>query len=342
MIETLNLQNFKVLRDVEVKLRPLTVIVGPNGSGKSSILEALSLVMNSAASPDGVSVFKEGASRLCSREAQSPCTLACAGTFAERDFSFEVAFSSIAILSHDVEWGGGEKTPGWLDRLRRAMGGAIALDLDVRELAAPAYPTNTTLSLPPNGEGLSALLSSLALEDPMRFEQLVQQLREVVPGVEGIRFQRVPVAERVGFQLYFDMKGAPGIPANAISEGTLLTLGLLAVLAVPDPPNLLLLDDFERGLHPVAQADLVKQLRAIQENRPDLQIVATSHSPHLLDSFAAEEVLLTALGDDGYAIIKPLTDHPEYERWKDFMDTGEFWSTVGEGWVTKKQPRSAA
>jgi predicted ATPase len=103
-----------------------------------------------------------------------------------------------------------------------------------------------------------------------------------------------------------------------------------------------MIDDFERGLHPVAQADLVKQLRGIQANRPELQIVATSHSPHLLDSFAAEEVLLTSLGDDGYAVVKPLTDHPEYERWKDFMDTGEFWSTVGEGWVTKKQPRSAA
>jgi len=46
-------------------------------------------------------------------------------------------------------------------------------------------------------------------------------------------------------------------------------------------------------------------------------------------------ILLTSLDDEGYAVVKPLTDHPEYERWKDLMAPGEFWSTVGEKWVTE-------
>lgn len=41
MIETLRVRNFKALRDIEVPLRPFTVLIGPNDSGKSSILEAL-------------------------------------------------------------------------------------------------------------------------------------------------------------------------------------------------------------------------------------------------------------------------------------------------------------
>jgi hypothetical protein len=81
---------------------------------------------------------------------------------------------------------------------------------------------------------------------------------------------------------------------------------------------------------------LIKLLRRTQESNPELQIVATSHSPYLVDFLQAEEVLLTSLDEDGYAVIRPLTDHPDYERWKGFMDPGEFWSTVGEGWVTKK------
>jgi predicted ATPase len=95
-----------------------------------------------------------------------------------------------------------------------------------------------------------------------------------------------------------------------------------------------LIDDLERGLHPRAMGNLVKQFRLLQQQNPDLQIVATTHSPYLLDYVEADEVLLTSVSEDGYAAIKPLTDHPDYERWKDVMAPGEFWSTVGERWVT--------
>ena len=326
MIETLKLQNFKVLRDVDVKLRPLTVIVGPNGSGKTSILQALHLFTGRFRRdllPPG------GLLALRSRLNDGLMSVHCTGTTAPNE-PFD---SHITMKGDRFSDGGG----GLLFRAP-----APILRLDVRKLAAPSYPKNTGLDLPSDGEGLSSVLAGLHLEDVSRFRGLVEQLKGVIPGVGDIHVRRASLKKDLaGYELFFDIKGAPGIPASAVSDGTLLTLGLLTALATDASP-LILIDDFERGLHPVAQADLVNQLRAIQENRPDLQIVATSHSPHLLDSFAAEEVLLTALGDDGYAIVKPLTDHPEYERWKDFMDTGEFWSTVGEGWVTKKQPRSAA
>lgn len=37
----LHVRNFRCLRDVEIRLEPLTVLVGPNGSGKSTILRAM-------------------------------------------------------------------------------------------------------------------------------------------------------------------------------------------------------------------------------------------------------------------------------------------------------------
>jgi hypothetical protein len=77
-------------------------------------------------------------------------------------------------------------------------------------------------------------------------------------------------------------------------------------------------------------------LRRTLAQNSELQIVATSHSPYLVDFLKAEEILLTNLDEEGYAVIKPLTAHPDYERSKDFFDPGEFWSTVGEGWVTKR------
>jgi hypothetical protein len=47
------------------------------------------------------------------------------------------------------------------------------------------------------------------------------------------------------------------------------------------------------------------------------------------------------LDESGGAICRPLTDHPEFDRWKDAMTSGEFWSHAGEDWV-KKLPATAA
>ena len=43
-LENIHIQNYLSLRDVELPLKPLTVLVGPNASGKSNILSALDLL----------------------------------------------------------------------------------------------------------------------------------------------------------------------------------------------------------------------------------------------------------------------------------------------------------
>ena len=48
MLTRLRARGFKALRDVEVELEPLTVIVGPNACGKTSVLEVIELVRNFA------------------------------------------------------------------------------------------------------------------------------------------------------------------------------------------------------------------------------------------------------------------------------------------------------
>jgi AAA15 family ATPase/GTPase len=47
MITRFGVKNFKALRDVELELTPLHVLIGPNDSGKTSILQALAAVCRS-------------------------------------------------------------------------------------------------------------------------------------------------------------------------------------------------------------------------------------------------------------------------------------------------------
>jgi predicted ATP-dependent endonuclease of OLD family len=97
-----------------------------------------------------------------------------------------------------------------------------------------------------------------------------------------------------------------------------------------------LLDDIDKALHPRAQGELVVQLRKVLEMDPDLQIIATSHSPYLLDHFDLHEVLVTALRDDGSTACASLEEHPDFARWKTTTKAGELWSFVGEDWVIER------
>ncbi len=47
MIKKLRVKNFKALRDIEIELTPIHVLIGPNDSGKTSILEVLAALCRS-------------------------------------------------------------------------------------------------------------------------------------------------------------------------------------------------------------------------------------------------------------------------------------------------------
>lgn len=245
--------------------------------------------------------------------------------------------------------------------LCRALGGALSLRLSGRQLAAPSYLEEEVPALRSDGEGLASVLNDLASSAPESMAAIEEALRAVVPSIRRVYTERASVLrveteyivvdgqslprirERKywGHRVVLDTTSGSGIPIHAASEGTVLTLGLLTVLLGRTRPRLLLLDDIDRALHPRAQEDLIAQLRKLLAERPDLQIVATSHSPYLLDALRFEEVRLTTLRDDGSVACAPLANHPEYQRWKDHVRPGELWTSLEEDWVASLPERAS-
>ena len=60
MITHLSVKNYRSLKDLELDLGPLVVLIGPNGSGKSNILDVLRLVQEVAASGQNVGAAFSG------------------------------------------------------------------------------------------------------------------------------------------------------------------------------------------------------------------------------------------------------------------------------------------
>ncbi|MHB1558638.1 MAG: AAA family ATPase [Isosphaeraceae bacterium] len=247
----------------------------------------------------------------------------------------------------------------WPEELRdSSLHRAAMFRFDAAKLASPSYSAETNPRVGEHGEHLASVLAVQALNQPSAFKTLQERVRSIIPSMEGIRFNLVTITKRerqklpsnleslagtvdreyLAHVLLFDFKSAPDIPASHASEGTLLVLALLTVMLGPAPPSLLLIDDLDRGLHPKAQRDLIPLIRSILHQNPRLQIVATTHSPYILDGLEPKEIRMTWAGEDGVTRCGRMDEHPDFERWKDEMWPGEFWSLVGEQWVAKSQP----
>lgn len=232
------------------------------------------------------------------------------------------------------------------------------LELDGRMISQPSYLPDPVPKVSNDGTGLATVLAWLQGEQYEKFEAIQARVREFVPQIERIRTRRAPVSlveaqevpvgldregkdvlatrhyqrNVIGSEIVFDYFHAKGVHAKHASEGTLLLLALLTVVATEDV-SVLLLDDIDRALHPKAQQQLVDYLRMISES--GVQTIATTHSPYLVLHLEYDEVRAMTLSDSGTAMIGKLTEHPEYPRWNEHMSTSEFWTVFGEEWLAK-------
>ena len=352
MITRFGFQNFKSLRDVRVDVGRLTVFVGPNASGKSSSLQGMEGLCRAAAT------HQMQLSQVPA-DMQKSASFGLSGSVSLTAEVNGKAFRLIAPadkmspypplqpgVSGSLAWevAADLEASNWTrpPRVAIPLPKSVLLRLEASKLVVAnavsqiglipfANPNSDNSGMNADGLGVHSALANMALNDPDSWHQLQADLRGIIPTIRRLRHTKTGPNQPPS--LLFDTIGADGLDATQVSEGTLLVLGLLTALYAPSRPNLMLLDDIDRGLHPRAQRDLVKLLRRLLDTNAELQIVATTHSPYLLDCVEPDEVRMTCLRDDGSTVCAPLTANPDFDKWKDEMAPGEMWSLFGEKWL---------
>ena len=335
MIQQESLRNFKCLRDVTIDLEPFTVFVGANGSGKTSILQGIDLLCRTFRTQPGQldGEYEPHRSFGTEQEIQLSCKSNTLSfwhhtiSLAQQHLVRSGQLSPGVGTKFTVDDGDAVQTWKPWQPQHGILANPIWLRLDPNSLRNQGANSDPRL-MNPNGQGLHSATASMNLEDPDLWLKLQEDLRRIVPSVRRLR--HTPQN-----QLLFDTINGKGLSASQISEGTLLTLGLLTAIHGVNKPGILLLDDLDRALHPKAQRELIELLRGVQTTNPEIQIIATTHSPYMLDCMKPEEVRITSLKDDGSTACDALTHHPKFEKWKDEFAPGEMWSFFGEKWVAE-------
>jgi predicted ATPase len=186
------------------------------------------------------------------------------------------------------------------------------MDLDPDELRKPSFPGQTVLG--DRGENLSSVLQAIC-NNPQKKQALLGWVQELTP-MDAVDFEFVP--DQIGrILLTLVESNGQKISAYSASDGTLRFLAMIAALLGDEPAQFYFLEEIDNGIHPTRLHMLVQLIEQVTKEK-NIQMVATTHSPQLLQLLSPESLenasLTYRLPDRPDAQIKRILDIPDARR----------------------------
>ena len=338
-LESIAIAGFKSFGDeVEVQLRPLTLLIGANGSGKSNFMGAFAF-LQAFASKKLVSHVERagGADRLLHFGSRHTQRLSMRVTFGEIDaYTLEfyrgagdrIHIDEESLDEHDFFAVGMPQYPDVGQRTRNTISRLgtwrayhfLDTSFDSPMKKTPKVGDNRFLRQ--DGSNLASFLYLLRAKHGESYRAIRGAVQRVAPFFDDFILE--PSALRPdtihlewrhrGSDAYFDV--------SSLSDGTLRFMALAALMLQPRKlrPDIILLDEPELGLHPYAITMLAAMLRSASR---ETQIVVATQSPILVDHFEPEDVLV-AERNAGQTRMNRL-DAEKLHTWLQDYSLGQLW-----------------
>lgn len=181
----------------------------------------------------------------------------------------------------------------------------------------PQQRTGGKVRLQKDGRNVADYLRSIndSGEDGQRaISDLIDAMHFVLPYVQDIKTQITSELERAVYLQANEQGLKKPIPGWLLSTGTLRVVALLALLKDPTGPSVIFIEEIENGLDPRTVGLLVDEIRRVTQSG-EKQVIATTHSPYLLDLLELDDVLLCERGEKGPEFTWP-ADRVEMEHWR--------------------------
>lgn len=288
MIASVAFRRFKALRNTQLELAPFNLVVGPNGSGKTSLIQAVLQLRTLARLPvtdapiEGESRAPEVTFAFVAPWRAHNALMAC---------TRESMCEALRLQPGSVPADGDH----WAEASQRLQSIRAYL-LDHYAMAQPS-PRGERALLNSNGANLAAVLGSWRDQLPEVFAAYCAEALQLFNEYDALRVEAVGETMELALRLRDE---GEWIPAEGLSQGTLYGLALCAIAHEPSPPAIVCIEELDRGLHP----RLLREVRDVMYRlsypsdhglaRAAVQVIATTHSPYLLDLFRdhPEEVVI--------------------------------------------------
>lgn len=299
MITKVHIQNYRSIVDATVELSPFTLLIGANGTGKSNFLRLFEELSDFHGAANNSFHFEKHYNHQ--RDSQKIDLSIC-------DNGKKYGWSFAQMRSNG-------SLPGELNGKVRVY----SIDPNCIGEAESLEPKPTVNT---DGSGAVKVLDSLKTGDREDlFDKIENDFKKFIPEIEKLSF--IPGTNAKQLQVR-EKHIEKSVPVATLSEGTRLILTILTIIHQENPPKFIGLEEIDRGLHPRLFQKLLERLHYITREK-DIQIVATTHNPYLIDQFKdREEAVIIVEKEDGATTFTSLEDKLDGLE-PDEMPLGSLW-----------------
>jgi predicted ATPase len=353
-LDWITVKGFKSIASIEkLKLGAINVVVGPNGAGKSNFISVFSFLhairqghlQEYVVKADGADHLLHFGSKVTPkmeihisfRQEVNQYSITLGRTDADRLYpSSEIVYF----------WNKTSYESPYNESLTSLRGEAGISNPKCRRVAdyvrenlnrwrlyhfhdtSSNSPMKTTAAvddndyLRPDASNLAAFLYYLGKVHETSYSLIRRTVQRVAPFFDDFRLKPQKLNQNK-IRLEWRHKGSEGyFDASSLSDGTLRFMALATLFLQPEElrPSVILIDEPELGLHPLAitlLASLIKQASR------KTQVVVGTQSPFLLDHFQPEDVLVADLVAGATQFTR--LESPKLAKWLENYSLGQLW-----------------
>ena len=338
MLERIIIDGYKSIKHVDLLLRPINILIGSNGVGKTNFISFFRLVNNIYEQRLQNYTMQNRADSLLHYGLKHTKSIDGFFQFSDNSYSFKLQPSDNGSLflakeeslyddknflivnqpeSHIKE----ASIIGYANNLSQfkiyhfhdtSIGSPLRSDADV----------NDNRMLKTDGGNLPAFLYLMQQQYPKTLKRIEMTIRSVMPYFERFDLQPLPFGGKIN--LTWNDVNAPDkyFSANDLSDGSIRFMALATLLMQPVLPKVIIIDEPELGLHPVAITKLSGLIKSAAAR--GCQVIISTQSVNLISNFEAEDVI-TVDRQNGQSVFNRL-DSKELEKWLNDYSLGDLWT----------------
>lgn len=359
MIDKIEIKGYKSIKELSLRLNPVNILIGSNGVGKSNFISFFKFLNTIYEQRLEQYSMKYGADDILHFGRKTTSEIDAYIQFDNTNgYSFilnatndnKLTISSEYASFHRWRYGSGWKRELISSNIKETK---IKNSISAIATHARTYlesfrvhhfhdtsenaplrgfsDTNDNRLLRENGGNIASFLYYLQEKHTTNFRRIEAAVQSIAPFFERFQLQPNRLNEQ-RIQLEWIEKNHPDKYFNAthLSDGTLRFIALATLLLQPEPPEVIIIDEPELGLHPVAVNKLAGMLRSAAGKKK--QVIISTQSVGLVNNFTPEEIITVDRNGDESVFAR--LESSELGQWLEDYSIGDLWSKS----IIKGQP----
>ena len=354
MIDYLEIKGYKSIKNLELEMKPINILIGSNGVGKSNFVSFFKLINAIFNERLQKYVLEEKADNLLyygrkTTEYLFGKLIFNSGNGNNNAYCFNLAQTKEGSLYFEAESSGynvlrENRTSGYYT-LHNLLESNIPKNFSYRnnylrehlkniqvfhfhDTSSTSFlrrecDINDNLYLKQDGRNLPAFLYLLKVNHPKIFGRIEKTIQSIAPYIDKFILEPNRLNENEIALRWIDKGDSESnFSAYQLSDGTLRFIALATLLLQPNPPSVVIIDEPELGLHPFA-INILSGL--IQVASSKAQIIVATQSPGLISNFKPEDIIAIDRSiEENQTIFKRLNSE-DLKVWLQEFTLGDLW-----------------